>query len=99
MLLTGIPWLLLALATGWASQDDPRSARVDALFADWDRPAEPGACVSVVLEGQVVHEAAYGEANLELGVPLEPESTFYTWPRCPSSSPPSPSPCWKPTEP
>ena len=72
-----IPWLLLGLVTGGAVQDDVRSEGVDALFADWVGSGEPGACVTVVLEGEVVHEGAYGEANLELGVPLEPTSTFY----------------------
>lgn len=37
---------------------------------------EPGAAVIAVKDGQVVHRKGYGLANLELGVPVEPDMVF-----------------------
>jgi CubicO group peptidase (beta-lactamase class C family) len=40
-------------------------------------PAEgPGAAVIAVKDGKTVFRKAYGMANLELGVPISPESVF-----------------------
>jgi D-alanyl-D-alanine carboxypeptidase len=40
------------------------------------KPNEPGAAVIVVKDGQVVFRKGYGMANLELGVPIEPDMIF-----------------------
>jgi CubicO group peptidase (beta-lactamase class C family) len=77
---------LIALALGigaavwWLSRSDepgePRNAKVDALFAQWSGQDTPGCTVGVSQDGTVVHEAAYGMASLELGVPLTTESVL-----------------------
>ena len=43
---------------------------VNSLFSPWDGDESPGAVVAVLLDGKIVHEGAFGAANLELGVPL-----------------------------
>lgn len=49
-------------------------ARIDALFAEMaDRPA-PGCVLGVWREGEPAWTRAYGQASLELGVPLQPDS-------------------------
>lgn len=58
------------------AQDDARSARVDSLFAEWNRPDSPGAAVLVVRDGKVLHRRGYGSANLEHRIPITPGTVF-----------------------
>jgi CubicO group peptidase (beta-lactamase class C family) len=51
--------------------------KVDALFAEWDRPGSPGCALGVIREGQLVYARGYGMANLDYDVPLTPDSVFY----------------------
>jgi CubicO group peptidase (beta-lactamase class C family) len=51
-------------------------ARVDRLFAQWNKPDSPGCSVAVGRNGAVLYERRYGMANLELGVPIGPTSVF-----------------------
>jgi CubicO group peptidase (beta-lactamase class C family) len=46
------------------------SPRIDALFATLDRPGHPGGMVAVLRGGRVVHQAAYGVANVEDDLPF-----------------------------
>src|SRR5262249_40207985 len=67
-----------AVSTALASEHDAArvrpstaesvAARVDKLFAQWDRPDSPGCSLAVSRNGVVVYERGYGMANLELGV-------------------------------
>ena len=50
--------------------------KVDQLFATWDKPGSPGCSVAIGRNGQLVYERGYGQANLELGVPIAPTSVF-----------------------
>ena len=52
------------------------SAQVDALFAHLRQGVQPGAGVLVVWRGAIVHQAAYGYADVEKRVPLTVDSTF-----------------------
>ena len=52
------------------------TARVDQLFAQWDKPDSPGCALAVIKEGQIVYKRAYGTANLELAAPLTTSSVF-----------------------
>lgn len=52
------------------------SNKMDELLRQSYAPDEPGAVALVVKDGTVVHRKAYGLANVELGVPLQPESVF-----------------------
>ena len=51
-------------------------AAIDQLFRGAVKPGEPGVAVIVTRKGQTLYRAAYGMANLELGVALEPEHVF-----------------------
>lgn len=51
--------------------------KVDQIFATFDRPGSPGCSLGVVRDGQFVYRKSYGDASLELQVPLSPESVFY----------------------
>ena len=52
-------------------------ARVDEVFARWQTPDSPGCSVGVSRGGATVLERAYGQASLELGVSITPESVFH----------------------
>lgn len=53
------------------------TAKVDALFAEWDRTDSPGCSLGVSQNGVVVYERGYGTANVELGRPITPASVFH----------------------
>lgn len=72
--------LILLLIVGHsplAAQDAKRSARVDAIFADYASTTTPGCAVGVMQAGKIVHRKGYGMANLDHGIPLSPSSVFY----------------------
>jgi CubicO group peptidase (beta-lactamase class C family) len=49
-------------------------AAIDRLFAPWSRPDSPGAVIAVTRHGDLIHEAAYGMADLAHGIPLDHRS-------------------------
>ncbi len=70
--------LVLCMFRAAASAEElPLADRIDAIFAPFAAPGSPGAAVAVIRDGEVVHAKGYGLANLELGVPITPESVFY----------------------
>jgi CubicO group peptidase (beta-lactamase class C family) len=76
-------WASVAdVARGQASRADDRvltdslAAQVDRLCANWSQPGAPGVSVAVSRDGVVLYERSFGTANLELSVPLKPESVF-----------------------
>ena len=60
-----------------AFAQDALTQKVDQLFSAYDRPGSPGCSLGVIRDGEFVYRKAYGSANLELGVPLSPESVFH----------------------
>lgn len=69
------------LAEGRVSfmQADPAdlAERIDALFETWDDIESPGASVAVMRDGQMIHSAGYGCAQLEYGIPIEADTVFH----------------------
>jgi len=56
---------------------DTKTDKVDALFSRWDKTDSPGCALAVVHNGEIIYKKGYGMANLELDVPVSPESVFY----------------------
>jgi len=52
-------------------------ARVDQLFAQWNRLDSPGCSLGVSQNGVLVYERGYGMANLELAFPITPAAVFH----------------------
>jgi len=50
--------------------------KVDALFAQWDKPDSPGCALAVTKDGQVIYKRGYGSANLDYGIPISSRSIF-----------------------
>lgn len=59
------------------AQDSSLSARVDRIFAEYDRHGSPGCAVGVAQGGRLVHQRGYGMANLDHDIPLSSSSVFY----------------------
>src|ERR1043166_3083059 len=55
---------------------EPLAARIDKLFAEWDKTNSPGFGVAISRNGTLLYEQGYGMANLELGVPITSASVF-----------------------
>src|SRR5260370_33707000 len=62
--------------TGNPSPARSGNAKVDELFAKWNRSDSPGCSVAISKNGALVYERGYGIANLELGVPITAASIF-----------------------
>ena len=58
------------------SADTTVRARVDRVFAAYDRTDSPGCALGVYRDGRIAYARGYGMANLELGVALSPQSVF-----------------------
>ena len=52
------------------------TARVDQLFAQWDKPDTPGYAVAVIKDGQIIYKRGYGMASLQLAAPITPSTVF-----------------------
>jgi CubicO group peptidase (beta-lactamase class C family) len=68
--------LRMLLSVAAFAQDIP-TQKVDQIFAVYDKPGSPGCSLGVIRNGDFVYRKAYGSANLELRVPLSPQSVFY----------------------
>ena len=69
--------LVAAAAAPALAQDEAAVARVDSLFAPWDRADSPGAAVAVLRNGVIVLERGYGSAQLEYQIPITPATVFH----------------------
>ncbi len=62
---------------GGPSPSSDLARGIDAVFADLDRPGSPGAAVSVIRDGEIIHSRGYGYAQIEHGVPVTPRTVFH----------------------
>ncbi len=74
--------LIVFCAAATGAPDSPEQvtsqivAQVDRFVGQFLKSDEPGGAVIVVKSGKVIFRKAYGMANLELGVKVEPEMVF-----------------------
>ena len=52
------------------------SARIDRVFAQWDRADSPGCAVGASRDGKTLYTHGYGSANLEYDVPITAGAIF-----------------------
>lgn len=71
-----IVFLSITTATIALGAED-RARKVNQLFAIFDKAGSPGCSVGIIREGGFVYRRSFGDASLELGVPLKPDSVFY----------------------
>src|SRR6516165_5134736 len=68
------PFLTLFLRP--ASLPADFTARVDGLFAKWNRRDTPGCAVGIVHRGQVIYSKGFGSADLEYQAPNTAQTVF-----------------------
>lgn len=71
-----IVFLFLVSVTACRSQDAILGKKLDSLLSKNFLPKEPGIAVLIARKGQVIYQKAFGSANLELDVPLQPDMVF-----------------------
>jgi CubicO group peptidase (beta-lactamase class C family) len=72
-------FVLVSAAPRVQAADGPDPAliqKIDALMAEIYKPGEPGAAIIVRKDGRTIFRKGYGLADLELGVPVEPDMIF-----------------------
>jgi len=69
--------LLLAVSTTARLHGQDTNARVDSIFAAFDKRDSPGCAVAVSERGRTIFEKGYGMASLEHDVPITAASAFY----------------------
>ncbi|MCI0387404.1 MAG: serine hydrolase [Acidobacteria bacterium] len=52
------------------------NAKVDRIFAQYDKPDSPGCALGVIKDGKLVYARGYGMANLEHGIPNGPKLVY-----------------------
>lgn len=68
----------LALLPCVAAADPAMSRKIDAVFADIVDDARPGCAAGVIHNGEYIHQAGYGLANLEYDIPIGAQTVFRT---------------------
>ncbi len=68
--------ILLLIFVSSAIADNKTDA-VDKLFSRWDKKDTPGCALAIVKDGKIIYKKGYGLANLELNIPITPQSVFY----------------------
>src|SRR6185503_4389581 len=68
--------LPLGAQSASTASDTSTQARVDRIFATWDRTDSPGCALGVFRDGRIAYARGYGMANLELSVGITPRSVF-----------------------
>ena len=79
MLRRFLPLVAIPIATRFSpaqTQDTSARARVDRIFAAYDRTDSPGCAVGVYRDGRIALARGFGMANLELNVALTPQSVL-----------------------
>ena len=51
-------------------------AKVDQLFAEWNRSDSPGAALAVTRDGDIIYKQGYGTTNLEYDIPITTGTIF-----------------------
>src|SRR6185436_12945471 len=69
--------LLTAIFQTTLQAQSPTDPRVDAIMNAVIKPNEPGASVIVIHNGQILHEAGYGMADLALQKVNTPQSLYH----------------------
>ncbi|QQS47490.1 MAG: serine hydrolase [Acidobacteriota bacterium] len=71
-----LPGTSVSLSAQPAKEANGAAAAIDELLSRSFKPDGPGAAVIVVKNGGVIFRKGYGLANLELGIPIEPDMIF-----------------------
>src|SRR5262245_58621067 len=68
--------LILTPVAAIGQSADGLASKVDAIFAQYDKPDSPGCALGVIKDGQIVYARGYGMANLEHNIPNGPKLVY-----------------------
>src|SRR5580658_1971376 len=68
---------LVATKTFAQSLPDSTIKKIDSLFLRWNSPNSPGCTVGIIRNDSLIFSKGYGMANLEYGIPNEPQTLFH----------------------
>jgi CubicO group peptidase (beta-lactamase class C family) len=68
--------LSFTISFGQNNPNEQLANSIDSLVLQQVKPNEPGLAILIAKKGKIVYEKAFGSANLELGVPLQPDMIF-----------------------
>jgi CubicO group peptidase (beta-lactamase class C family) len=68
--------LLLTCTYGQTQQDKQLEKQLDELLSTQFKTSGPGCEILVAKKGEIVYKKAFGNANIELNVPMKPEMVF-----------------------
>jgi CubicO group peptidase (beta-lactamase class C family) len=54
----------------------PTNERIDSIFLRYIAPGSPGCALAVIKDSTIVYQQGYGQASIEHGVPITPETVF-----------------------
>ena len=60
--------LLVPPSLAFSQSADAVTAKVDAVFAQYDKSNSPGCALGVIKDNKLVYSRGYGMANLEHGI-------------------------------
>lgn len=64
------------ISSGQSVNTKAMTAEFDKLLSAQFKPGETGCAALVAIKGQIVYKKAFGMANLELNVPMQPDMVF-----------------------
>jgi CubicO group peptidase (beta-lactamase class C family) len=67
---------LAALAQAGGTTE-AREAKVDQVFAKWDKADSPGCALAVIKDGAIIYKRGYGMANLDHDIKIMPTTVFH----------------------
>ena len=56
---------------------DSIEPKIDNIFKEWNFPDSPGGAIAIVHGGKVIFMKGYGSADLEMSIPMTPETKLY----------------------
>ncbi|EAY30410.1 beta-lactamase [Microscilla marina ATCC 23134] len=55
-----------------------KEQQVDQLFSTWNKPHKPGVAIAIIQNNRIAYTKGYGQANLEYGIPITPNTVFHS---------------------
>jgi CubicO group peptidase (beta-lactamase class C family) len=74
--LTALVMMITLAAEAQTPNTKAMSAEFDKLLLAQFKPGETGCAALVAINGQIVYKKAFGMANLELNIPMQPDMVF-----------------------
>ncbi len=59
------------------SGDNDLTAKVDKVFAQFDKPDSPGCALAVIKDSQIIYNRGYGMADLDHDIAIKPDTPFH----------------------